>query len=450
MNLSLKDLKQKIQNKHFLSLSGNGIMSILGMVTYGLLSHSLSLKEMGIWVFFTTGYLLMETFRSGFLTTAFIKFHAGAEKQRADEVIGSSWYIALIITLGFIVINIPAFLLESYVNDQGFSLLLKWFGLTYILTLPFYMATNIVQGEQKFDRLLYIRTINVGSFIVFIIVLIFFKAIIIQNILYSYLLSSFCTSLFVILKGWSGIELFSKKNKECISTLYHFGKFSVGTTFSSNLFRTSDTLIIKVFLGDAALAIYNLGQKLMEVIEIPLRSFIATGMPALSSAYNQGKNSLVISEMSKYIGMLSIALVPVAIGALLFSDFAISIIGGPQYLNTEAANVLRLFMLFALLYPADRFMALTLDVIHRPKINFIKVIVMLIANVVFDILGVYAFGNVYGIALASLIPTLIAVVVGFKALQSYYRFEFFKIFSTGYIDLKDLIFNYLGKKTKTV
>lgn len=446
MKFTFQDFKEKIQNKHFLSLSGNGIMSILGMVTYGLLSHNLSLKEMGIWVFFTTGYLLMETFRSGFLTTAFIKFHAGAEKDRADEVIGSAWYIALIITFGFIALNIPAFLFENYVNDQGFSMLLKWFGLTYILTLPFYMATNIVQGEQKFDRLLYIRTINVGSFILFIIALITFGRVNLENILYSYLLSSFLTSLFVILMAWSGISLFKKKSKECVSTLYHFGKYSVGTTFSSNLFRTSDTLIIKIFLGDAALAIYNLGQKLMEVIEIPLRSFIATGMPSLSSAYNQKNSRLVISEMSKYIGMLTIALIPVAILALIFSDLAIAIIGGPQYEGTEAANVLRLFMLFALLYPADRFMALTLDVIHRPKVNFIKVIVMLIANVIFDILGVYTFGNVYGIALASLVPTLIAVFVGYQALQSYHPFNFYNIYSTGYRDLKSIILGVLNKK----
>ncbi|RZJ63958.1 MAG: lipopolysaccharide biosynthesis protein, partial [Flavobacterium sp.] len=350
-----------------------------------------------------------------------------------------------LITLGFIALNIPAFLLDKYVNDEGFSLLLKWFGLTYILTLPFYMATNIVQGEQKFDRLLYIRIVNVGSFILFVVALIFFKAVVLQNILYCYLLSSFLTSLFVMLKGWSGIKLFGKRSSECIQTLYHFGKFSVGTTFSSNLFRTSDTLIIKIFLGDAALAIYNLGQKLLEVIEIPLRSFISTGMPALSAEYNQGNKKEVITEMSKYIGMLTVVLVPVAILALLLADVAIAVIGGPQYANTEAANVLRLFMMFALLYPADRFMALTLDVIHRPKINFIKVIVMLVANVVFDLLGVYTFGSIYGIALASLVPTLIAVFVGYKALQSYSVFNFFKIYSSGYRELKTLIFGYLKR-----
>jgi O-antigen/teichoic acid export membrane protein len=428
-----------MRNKHFLSLSGNGIMSVLGMVTYSLLYHSLTLKEMGIWVFFTAGFSLLDTFRSGFLTTAFIKFFSGSDDARSKEVVGSTWYIALLITGGFILLNIPAFLLDGYVKDLGFSMLLKWFGLTYILTLPFYMATNIVQGEQRFDRLLYIRLINVGSFIIFVLGLIITKQPGLNNILYAYLLSSFITSAFTLINGWCNISYLKYRSKDCISTIYNFGKFSVGTTLSSSLFRTTDTLIIKIFLGDAALAIYNLGVKLLEVVEIPLRSFAATGMPILSAAYNQGKKEEVIWNMSKYAGILTICLIPAGIIALIFADLAIYIIGGQKYMDTQAANVLRLYMTFALLFPADRFFALTLDVIHLPKINFIKVVVMVIANLIFDFVGIKIFGNVYGIALGSLIPSLIAVAVGYQTLQRYSKFNFSSIFIVGYEELLILI-----------
>lgn len=447
MSQLFQSIKNKIKNKHFLSLTGNGVMSILGMVTYSLLYHSLSLKEMGIWVFYTTGFILLDTFRSGFLTTAFIKFYSGSEEARRKEVIGSSWYLAIFITLGFIVLNIPAFLFEKYVDDMGFSLLLKWFGVTYIVTLPFYMATNIVQGEQRFDKLLYIRVVNVGSFIIFVLILIGLKKTGINNILYAFISSAFITSCFTIATGWCKLSFFKNRSKECITTIANFGKYSVGTTLSSNLFKTSDTLIIKLFLGDAALAIYNLGTKLLEIIEIPLRSFASTGMPTLSSAYNQNKKEDVIKNMSKYIGMLTIALIPVVFLSLAFADLAIYIIGGDKYVGTEAANVLRLFMAFALLFPADRFFALTLDVIHKPKINFIKVLVMVVTNIIFNFVGIKLFGNVYGIALGSLIPSIIAVVVGFKALQGYSKFDFLQIFKFGYSELKTLVRNI---KIKTI
>ncbi|NRF38218.1 lipopolysaccharide biosynthesis protein [Pedobacter foliorum] len=435
----INSLKSKVQNKHFLSLTGNAVMSILGVVTYSLLYHSLSLDAIGIWIFFITGFSLLDTFRSGFLTIAFIKFYSGSSESKQREVIGSTWYIAILITIGFILLNIPAFLLEKYVNDTGFSMLLKWFGLTYILTLPFYIASNIAQGEQRFDRLLYIRVINTGSFIGFVALLIFLKKNTLDNILYAYLTSSLLTSTFTLIFGWCKLSYLKNRSKESNSQIYNFGKFSVGTTLSASLFKTTDTIIIKVFLGDAALAIYNLGVKLLEVIEIPLRSFIATAIPILSSSYNQKRKQEVIQSMSKFIGMLTIGLIPVAILSLLFADLAIYIIGGSKYINTEAANVLRLFMTFALLFPADRFFALTIDVIHRPKVNFIKILVMLAANLVFDFVGVKLFGNVYGIALGSIVPSVIAVVVGYKALQSYSKFSFWSIFPSGYKDLRTLI-----------
>jgi len=439
MSPFLNSLKTKIQNKHFLSLTGNAVMSVLGVVTYSLLYHSLSLDAIGIWIFFITGFSLLDTFRSGFLTVAFVKFYSGSNEQRQKQVIGSTWYIAILITAGFILLNIPAFLLEKYVNDTGFSMLLKWFGLTYVLTLPFYIASNIAQGEQRFDRLLYIRVINTGSFIIFVATLIYLKKSTLNNILFAYLLSSFLTSMFTFILGWCKLSYLRSKTKESTMEIYNFGKFSVGTTLSANLFKTTDTVIIKVFLGDAALAIYNLGLKLLEVIEIPLRSFVATAIPILSASYNQEKKPEVIRDMSKFIGMLTISLIPVAILSLLFADLAIYIIGGEKYVHTESANVLRLFMTFALLSPADRFFALTLDVIHRPQVNFIKILVMLIANLVFDYVGIKVFGNVYGIALGSIVPTLIAVTVGYKALQSYSKFSFWSIFPAGYRDLLNLI-----------
>lgn len=414
-------------------------MSVLGVVTYSLLYHSLSLDAIGIWIFFITGFSLLDTFRSGFLTIAFVKFYSGSDQARQKEVIGSTWYIAILITAGFILLNIPAFLLEQYVNDTGFSMLLKWFGVTYVFTLPFYIASNIAQGEQRFDRLLYIRVINTGSFILFVAVLIYLKQSSLNNILYAYLISSFLTSTFTLILGWCKFSYLKNRTKKGISEIYNFGKFSVGTTLSANLFKTTDTVIIKVFLGDAALAIYNLGVKLLEVIEIPLRSFIATAIPILSASYNQDKKPEVIKDMSKFIGMLTISLIPVAILALLFADVAIYIIGGEKYVHTEAANVLRLFMTFALLFPADRFFALTIDVIHRPKINFIKILVMLVSNLVFDYVGIKVFGNVYGIALGSIVPSLIAVIVGYQALQSYSKFSFWSIFPAGYQDLKGLL-----------
>ena len=440
------NIRDKIKNKHFLSLAGNGIMSVLGMITIALLYRALSISDIGIWVFFQSTFLLVDTFRSGFLTTAFIKFYAGASKQRSTEVCGSAWYIALCITGILVAVNLPVFFVLNKISNVGLLLFFKWFGVTFIATLPSFVATCVQQGDQRFDRLLYIRFVSQGSFILFVGILMLVSHVNLQTVVYAYLLSALLTSLTSIFTGWARINTFIHRTKTSISEIFHFGKFSVGTTLSSNLFRSSDTFIINFMLGPAALAIYNIGQRLMEIVEIPLRSFAATGMPVLSAAYNSNNKEEVITTFKKYAGIITIALIPVFIGSIIFADVAVAIIGGGKYAGTEAANVLRLFMTFALLFPVDRFAALTIDVIHQPKINFVKVLIMLAGNIAGDFAGIWLFGNIYGVALSTVIPILIGVIIGNWALQRYYKFSFISIYTVGYNEVKMLIAQALHKK----
>lgn len=445
----IKKLLAQLGNKHFLSLAGNIIMSVLGMVTVAILcrhiyigkDHSAdsSLAAFGTWVFFQGTLLLIDTFRSGFLTTAFIKFYAGSTPERANEVVGSTWYVAGIITAIISVLNIPALFFLNQITNEGLYLFVQWFGISFWVMLPFFISTCVAQGDQRFDRLLYLRMMNQGSFLLIVIVLSFLDSLSVKTVLYSFLASYAIPGVVVLLNGWGKINAIKNKTSATMKELYHFGKFSVGTTLSSNMFRYSDTAIINFMLDEKALGVYNVGLRLMELVEIPLRSFAATGMPELSAAYNNNDKVGVIETMKKYAGILTVLLIPAGLIAVIFADVAIGLIGGGNYVGTASANVFRMFMTFAILYPADRFMALTIDVIHQPKINFIKVLVMLAANIIFDFVGIFVFGNVYGVALSSLIPTLIGVGVGYWALNRYMSFSLLSIFSTGYKACKELL-----------
>ncbi|RVU02710.1 lipopolysaccharide biosynthesis protein [Mucilaginibacter limnophilus] len=443
----LQKILTLIKNKHFLSLAGNIIMSGLGMLTTALIYRALKDDDIvGVWVLFQTTVLFVDTFRSGLLTTAFIKFYSGTTGQRSAEVVGATWYIAMAITGGLIILNLPVlFFLDHF--SGGYILFFKYFGATYILSLPWFIASCVLQGEQRFDRLLYVRMVNQGSFVLFVVILMIMQKGSVLNVLYAYLLSHALTSLYTLVMGWCRLDTIKHRTKAAVSEIFNFGKFSVGTTLSSNMFRFSDLFIINAMLGTGAVAIYNLGQTLMQLVEIPLRSFAATGMPSLAAAYNQNSRSEVIYIMKKYIGLLTVILFPAAIIAVLLADVPIYIMGGGKYVGTEAANVFRLFMTFALLYPADRFFALTLDVIHKPKINFYKVLIMLAANIIFDVLGVLLFKNIYGITLATLAPTLIGTTIGYYALKRYHNFSFFSVYSLGISEAKVYI-NQLKQKFK--
>ena len=80
----LKKVSAVRKNIHFQSLLGNGVMAILGMLTIAILYRGLSVKDIGIYIFFLTILNLVDTLRSGFLTTAFIKFYSGTNEDRAS------------------------------------------------------------------------------------------------------------------------------------------------------------------------------------------------------------------------------------------------------------------------------------------------------------------------------------------------------------------------------
>lgn len=439
----MKRLLSKLNNKHFLSLATNGITAVLSVITVAVLNYSLAVAENGIWIFFQTVFVLIDTFRTGFLQTALIKFYSGVTKQRAEEVVGSVWYLGSMVTLiSFVITGIAWFL---PLQDKGIQTVVFWFSITFLATLPNVIAIWVLQAQQQFDKILLIRVLNQGSFLLFVFIYILLDELNITNVLIANLASCIVTDILCFAKRWTVLYTIKKRTKSCIEEIYHFGKYSVGTTISANLLRSSDVFIIKIMLGDAAVGIYSIPQKLMEFIEIPLRSFLVTALPSMSAAFNQNNKEEVAITMKRYAGLLMVALIPVAIGSLLLADVAVAIIGGPKYVDTEAANVFRIFMAFAIFLPLDRFIGVTLDVIHLPKINFIKVVIMLAINVVADVSGIYIFKNVYGVAIASIPTFYIGILFGFKYIKKNLPLGIGEVFQYGFAEAKWYISKMRGK-----
>lgn len=428
------------KSKYILSLASNGINAVVGMITLSILFRFLSQEDMGNWGFFLTVLLLVDTFRSGFLSTAFVKFYSGSVEERKNEIIGSTWFIAIVITLFFMVINIPAYFLSLRIKDTSITLFLQFFSLNYLLSLPFFVSNCILQGKQRFDRLLVLNFSNQGCFLALLLVVIFLNKINIHTVLYCYLSANFISSAVALICGWTDIRKLKFRTRIGITQMYHFGKFSVGTNLSATLLNSADAFIIKLFLGPAYLAIYNAGTKLMQIVEIPLRSFVFTAMPALSAYFNSDLKTELLQVMKKNIGLITFIFMPLLFLGFVFADYAILILGGTKYVNTEAPNILRIFMLISVLYPAERFFALTLDIIHLPKINFFKVMLMVVVTVATDLLAIKLTGSIYGVAAASILSTLTGLLIGYYALNKYYqKFPFYSIFSNGYKELIYLI-----------
>lgn len=431
----LKKLLSIFKNMHFQSLLGNAVMAGFGMITLAILYRGLSVTDLGIYIFFLAAIGLIDTLRAGFLTITFVKFYSGTEKERAEVVAGSAWVIALLITLLLVLLNVPAYFIADHVSNEGLSVFLKYFSLISVITLPSFMANCVVQADKRFDRLLWLRIMTQGSFTLIVFVLALMGKLSLNSVLAGYCFSFLFSGILVFFLKWTMIRSVVNADRPTVLELFHFGKYSMGTNIGSNLFGVTNTFIINFFIGPAALAMYNLGGKLIQLIEIPLSSFAASGMPLLSLHYNRNEKEEMMYTLKKLIGMLTIALVPIVIFALIFAEPIISLIAGKEYVNNEAPNLFRIFMVIALLYPADRFFALALDVIHQPKVNFYKIIVMLVVNIVTVFIGMSIYHSIYTIAIASVFPTLIAIIMTYYPLYRYAKFSFWGIFVIGYKEI---------------
>jgi hypothetical protein len=70
---------------------------------------------------------------------------------------------------------------------------------------------------------------------------------------------------------------------------------------------------------------------------------------------------------------------------------------------------------------------------------------MLGANIVFDLIGVYLFPNVYGIAIGVFFTVFSGVVFGYYHLRKYISYTIVGILTSGIAETKALLFSLLKK-----
>lgn len=432
MQLILKKLTSVYKNVHFQSLFGNGLMAVIGMLSLAILYRSLSIEAIGVYIFILTVNGIMDTLRGGFLTITFIKFYSGTKGKRGAQIAGSAWFLGLAVAAVAVVINIPAYFAAGFFKDEGLVLSLKFFAVIPIVSLPSFMANCVVQSYLRFDRLLILRILSQGSFLVAIFVLTLMGKVTLTSVLITYAGSNLLSSICVLIFGWTKIGMLKYANRATVMELFHFGKYAMGTNINLSLFGLTSTFIINFLIGPAALAMYNLASKLLQIIEIPLLSFAATGMPIMSTHYNNGKKDEMIYSLKKLIGMLTIAMIPFIIISLLFAEPIIQLLGGEAYVHTEAPNLFRMFMLMSLISPIDRFFALAVDVIHLPKINFYKIFVMVGVFVIAVFIGMSLYKSIYSIAIASFFPGIVAVAMTYYPLNRFKKISIVDIYVVGY------------------
>lgn len=436
------NIKKIISIDNTLSLAGNMSLAIWGLLSVFILARTLPTFEWGIWTLFITAGNLVEMFRSGLTSTALIRFLSGAAGEERHRLIGSNWLIGLILTLLLSVIILFSNLIfkESF-KESGWNLFFTWYPLLALLNLPFNNAITVLQADQKFGRILFIRSVSSGGFVVFLIINYFFIHLGLYPILYFYLFINIFTSLLTIVLKWDGFKYLQKATRETNKKLINFGKFTMGTLLGSNLLKSSDTFIISLspVLGPVGVAYFSIPMKLTELLEVPLRSFLATAFPKMSKASIKGDIIEVTRIFYQYTGALIYMFFMFAIISLALSNYFVLFLGGNKYI--DVVPVYQIFIVYGLLLPLDRFTGVALDSINKPKLNFYKVMAMAVANIIGDCIAVFIVPIFYpGITMieqlmmvagATILMTIVGMIIGFSFVKQEIPIRFRSIFTKG-------------------
>jgi len=219
--------------------------------------------------------------------------------------------------------------------------------------------------------------------------------------MWAYLFTNLVSSITASVLNWDGVKFIFKSKIRTTKLILNFGKYTSGTLIGSNLLRSADTFIIGLspFLGVTGVAMYSIPLKLTEIIEIPVRSFAMTAFPNMSKASIEGNVKLVKKLYYQNVGGLTLLLIPILSFSYFFAEEFVTILGGAEY--KETASVFKIFCIYGILLPLDRFTGVALDSVNMPKQNFIKVIYMTLANIIGD--AIVVFGFYYIVLFTSLI-----------------------------------------------
>ncbi|TYA78485.1 lipopolysaccharide biosynthesis protein [Seonamhaeicola marinus] len=454
----MEKFKKILKEDNFLSLAGNAIIAVLGISGFALLARSLSLEVFGEWVLFITAGAFVEMFRFGITNTGLIRYLSGAEASSRYKLIGSNALIGLGATvLVAIILIVCNYFFSESISKSGYGLFFIWYPLLAFLNLPWNNALVVLQADREYGKILALKAINSGAFFLVILVNYFFLELTLNQLVIALLVINALTSVISLVLGWDGINHITKASKETNKTLLNFGKYTTFTLIGTNLLRSADTFIISLSpLGNAAVALYSIPLKLTELQQIPLRSFVATAFPKMSKASVQGRVNEVRELFYQYSGALTYLFVFLSLFTFVFAEFLVLILSGEQYLKVDpetgfnVVTIVRIFSIYGLLLPIDRMTGIGLDSINKPNVNALKVLLMVIANVVGDIIAIFVFESLVFVAIASIAFTIVGIWMGMYFLNKEITLSYREIFRSGTTFYKDMFNKMTNHKYKHV
>jgi lipopolysaccharide exporter len=382
-------------------------------------------EEIGVWVLFITVVSMVELLRNGFIRNPFIVyFTSTAEADKPSFLLSSFILHAGIGLLTSIILLVFASRLSDFWDAPQLYELFIVYSITSLILVPFLQFEYILESEVQFAGVFWSNLLRQGTTTLFLIYAFF---IIGKTTLFNLSLIQLFSTLAACFVSYPYIRKHLKFSKSVnigsMKSLFHFGKYSIGTAVSSTLLRNIDTWMLGKMLSKSSVALYNPAVRIANLVEVPTVTVVTLLFSHVSSKLRENGIDGMRDIYMKSVSLILAIMIPACTGIFFFSELIIILIFGSQYI--EAAPVLRITVVYMLIVPFIRQFGTVTDALKIPKINFIFLMIANVANVILNYFLILNF-DLVGAAYATMISYILLLLLNQLFLYTTYKIDTFK------------------------
>ena len=391
------------------SLLGYAAQLGLAFVSFLLLIRAMSPYDFGVWVLFLTPTSFAEMGRIGLTQNAVVKYYVDNEQDRPQIVTAGfllNTLCTLVLSLVLVAISYP---LAKLWSAPELPSLMLWYPAIAMIhgTARYFDAVHM--GQQDFKGIFWSKLLY-GTGFVFGIGWVWWKfgSVDLHYLPLLQLLAAL-PAVLVFAFYRRAILRFGSADKAWVKKIFHFGKFVLGTNFSSMFFNKVDLLMLAFFLNPIAVGLYNVATRITNYMEVPMSGISQAIYPRLAQVGQERGYLKVGALYERSVGYLLALTIPIVGLVFFFPEPIIQLVAGHQYL--DAAPILSILVIAVLVKPWGRLFGITLDAIGKPKLNFYFLLTGLLLNIILNAVFIQLWG-LKGAAFATLVSLWSFVITG--------------------------------------
>jgi O-antigen/teichoic acid export membrane protein len=440
-----------LKNNHYWLKSGsltvlqNATSVLLSFGTFYFLVRMLDKHSFGTWALFLATTTIFETIRSGLIQNALIKFLSHSERSEHNKIISASYTMSGVLTIACIIINLflAGYLAKLWHSPELVSMFFIY-NIVYVFSGIVYQLQWIEQANLQFKGIFFSSSTRQG--LLFVYVLVSFIAnfkIQLHYLVYVQVVSIIASTLVqygFVRKMMPSSYSFSY---EWAKKIFHYGKFSFGTSISAMLSSTIDQMMLGALLSTAASGAFNIAVRIMNLVDIPTNSIAVIVFPqSAKRMVSEGKQA-VKYLYEKSVGAILAILIPGLLFLYFFPGFIVHIIAGGKY--AETILILKITTLYCMLIPFGRQFGTILDSIGQPKTNFLIVVLSATLNLTLNYFLIKRYG-VMGAAYATLISNIVSFIIMQGILYKELKVNVLNTFKYAYMFYPEFFGRYIKPK----